>query len=92
MVAWPAVHPMQVRHRRIERKKIIERQRLGSAIKRQRLVATQADPIGIADWRNRCQPVERAAQHDHQEARVAPFGERGARQIRPGEQDAGCEQ
>ena len=77
------VQAMQVRHRGIEREESIERQRRRLAVERQRLVAAQRDPVRIADRRHRREPVERAAQHDHQHARVAAFGTRELRQIAP---------
>ena len=65
------VEPVQVRHRRIEREEGIERQRRRLAVERERLVAAQPHPVRIADRRDRRKPVERAAQHDHQQARIA---------------------
>src|SRR5205807_2120446 len=47
---------------------------------------------GIADRRDRRQPVERTAQHDGQEARVAAFRACEPRYERPGEQRARTEQ
>ena len=83
------VQPMQVRHRGIEREERIERQRRRLAVEHERLVAAQLHPVGIADRRDRREPVERAAQHDGEHARIAPFGARELRQERPGEQHAG---
>ena len=40
------------------------------------IVAAQLDPIRVADRRHRGQSVQRAAQNDHQEARIAAFGAR----------------
>jgi hypothetical protein len=57
---------MQVGHRRIEREEGVERQRRRLAVERERLVAAQRDPIRIAHGRDRREPVERAAQYDHQ--------------------------
>ena len=54
--------PMQVGHRRIERKEIVELERRRLAVERQRIVAAQRDPIRVADRRNRGEPIERAAQ------------------------------
>ena len=83
---------MQVRHRRIEREHGVEREPRRLARKRERLVAAQRDPIRVADRRDRRKPVERTAQHDHQQARIAAFGERNPRQMRPRKQRAGREQ
>ena len=83
---------MQVRHRRIEREKIGELERRRLAVRHQRIVAAQRDPIRIADRRDGRQPVERAAQDDRKKARIAAFGVRQFRQVRPGEQRAGSEQ
>ena len=60
--------------------------------KRQRIVAAQRHPIRIADRRDGGEPVERAAQNDGEEARIAAFGMREPRQMRPGEQRAGGQQ
>ena len=55
--------------------------------KRQRQLAVQAGIVGIADGRHGGQAVERAAQHDDDEARVARAGRMGAaRHEGPGEQ------
>ena len=70
------IETMQVRHRRIEREERIERQRRRLAVEHERLVAAQLHPIRIADRRHRRQPVERAAQHDREKARIAAFGAR----------------
>ena len=86
------VEPVQVRHRRIEREEGIERQRRRLAVEPERLVAAQPGPVGIADRRDRREPIERAAQHDHQQARIAALRARDFRQIGPGEQRAGGEQ
>ena len=84
MVAWPAlIEPMQVRHRRIEREETVERQRRRLAVERERVVAAQPDPVGIADRRDGGEPVERAAQDDRQEARVAALGAAPAAADRP---------
>ena len=82
------VQPMQVRHRGIEREERIERQRRGLAVEHERLVAAQFHPVGIADRRDRREPVERAAQDDGEHARIAPLGAREPGQKRPGEQHA----
>ena len=82
------IEPVQVRHRRIERKEGIERERGLLALERERVVAPQLGPIGIADRRDRGEAVERTAQHDREEARVAAFGARDARHEGPGEQHA----
>ena len=62
------------------------------AVEGQRLVAAQLDPVRIADRRDRGEAVERAAQHDDEQARIAAFGERELGRVGPGEQRAGCEQ
>ena len=87
-----AVEPVQLRHRRIEGEETVELERRVRSVGEQRLVAAQPHPIGIADRRHGGKPVERAAQDDGEEARVAPFGARDFRQIDPGEQRARSEQ
>ena len=79
------IEAMHVRHRRIEREESIERERRRLAVGPQRIVAAQLDPIRIADRRDGGEPVERAAQHDGQEARVAALRARDPRQVGPGE-------
>ena len=68
----------------------VQRRRL--AVEPQRIVAAQRDPVRIADRRHRRKSVERTAQHNCEEARVAAFGTRELRQISPGEQRARGEQ
>ena len=75
------VEPVQVRHRRIEREEAVERQRRRLAVEHQRPVAAQADPVGIADRRDGGEPVERAAQHDDEHARIAALGAREPRHL-----------
>jgi hypothetical protein len=86
------IEAMQVGHRGIEREHRIERQRGRLAIERQRLVATQLDPIGIADRRDSGETVKRTAQHDREQPWIAALGLRELRHIGPGEQRAGGEQ
>jgi hypothetical protein len=86
------VQPVQVRHRRIEREKPVERQRRVRPVAPQDLVAAQRLVIGIADRSDRGKTVKGAAQHDHQQARVAAFRHCNPRHVSPGEQHAGGEQ
>src|SRR5882724_11427193 len=46
------IESVQVGHRRIEGKESVERQSRRFAIKPERIVAAQLDPVGIADRRN----------------------------------------
>src|SRR5262249_2687780 len=62
------------------------------ALELQRIVATQLDPIWIANRRHRREPVERAAQDNREKARVAAFRTCKQRRIGPGEQRARAEQ
>ena len=64
-------HGVQVRHRRIERKEIIELERRGFAIQRQRIFGAEREPIRIADRSHRRKSVQRAAKNDREKARVA---------------------
>jgi hypothetical protein len=82
------VEAMKVRHRRIEREETVEGERGGLALARERLLATQLDPIRIADRRDRREPVEGAAQHDDEKARIPALGTGDARHMRPSEQHA----
>ena len=86
------IHAMQIRHRRIEREEVVELERRRLAVERERVVAAQRHPIRIADRRDGGEPVERAAQDDGEKARIAAFGVRELRQMRPGEQRAGGQQ
>ena len=80
---------MQVGHRRVEREEGVERQRRRLAAERERVVTAQRDPVRVAHRRDRREAIERAAQHDDEEARIAAFRARQLRQIGPGEQRAG---
>jgi len=86
------IEVVQVGHRRIEGEEAVERQRLGVAVELECIVAAQLDPVGIADRRHRGEPIECAAQHDGEEARVAAFGAGDARHMGPGKQRARAEQ
>jgi hypothetical protein len=86
------VEPVQLRHRRIESEEFVEPQGRVRALRQQRLVSAQPHPVGIADRRHRGEAVERAAQHDGQESRVAAFRTCDPGQIGPGEQRARGEQ
>jgi len=90
--ASPLVEAVEVLHRRIEGEEAVERQRRRIAVELEGVVAAQLDPVGIADRRYRGKPVQRAPQHDGEEARVAAFRARNARHIGPGEQRARAEQ
>src|SRR5262249_53516391 len=57
-----------------------------------RAIAAQADPVGIAHGRDRAEPIERAPQDDHEQARIAALGAREARDLRPRKQGAGAEE
>ena len=61
-------------HRRIEREKAVERKTGVLANRRQRQRAMQQRVIGIANRRDRRQTIERAAQNDHHDARIARAG------------------
>ena len=86
------VEPVQVRHRRVEGEEAVERQPRLGAVELEGVVAAQLDPVGIADRGDGGEPVERAAQHDGEEARIAALGARDFRHERPGEQRTGAEQ
>jgi hypothetical protein len=86
------VETMQVRHRRIEREKGIERQRRRPAVQHQRAIAAQGDPVGIANGCDRTQSVERAAQDDDEQARIASLGAGDPRHLAPSEQRTGTDQ
>ena len=64
---------MQIRHRGIEREEV--RRAAARALARQGLsfVAAQRHPSGIADWSDCCQSIERAAQNDAEQSRIASF-------------------
>jgi hypothetical protein len=79
-------HAVQIGHRRIERKELIKLERRELAIERERIVAAQRAPIGIADWRHRRKSIQRAAKYDCEKTRIATFGAGKLRQMRPGKQ------
>ena len=83
---------MQVRHRRIKREEAAERQRRRLAVERERTVAAQADPVGIADGGDRTEAIERAPQHNDEHARIAALGAREPRHLAPCEQAACADQ
>ena len=58
----------------------------GLAVEHERPITAQADPVGIAGWRNHGEPVESATQHDDQQAGIAALGPRQFRRVGPGEQ------
>jgi hypothetical protein len=70
-------HARKVRHPGIEREEAVERQRRRRPVKPHRELAVQRDVVGIADRADRRETVERAAQHQHDEAGVARAGRRG---------------
>jgi hypothetical protein len=86
------VQPVEVRHRGIEREECIERQRLRLAIEHQRPIAAQANPVGVTDRRNRPQPIQRASEHDDQQARITALGPRQPWHLAPCEQRTGAQQ
>ena len=86
MVACCALYNRcRFRHRGIKREEAVERQRRRLAVERQRALATQADPVGIADRRDGTQAIERAPEHDDEQARIAALGPRQAGHLAPGE-------
>jgi hypothetical protein len=63
----------------VEAEERVQRQRGMLAVPAQRQFAMQRGIVGIADRRDCRQAVERAAQDDHDEARVARVGGAGER-------------
>jgi hypothetical protein len=86
------VKPVQVRHGGIEREERIERQCRCLAVEHQSAIAAQADPVGVADRRYRAQTIERAPQHDDEQARIAALRARQLWHLRPCEQSTGADQ
>ena len=85
------VKAREIRHRRMEAEEVVEPRGRGVAIPAQRERAVQAGVFGIADRRDGRKPVERAAQHDDDEPRVARAGRaRKARDRGIGEARAGA--
>ena len=74
------VEPREIHHRGIEAEEVAELQRRVVAVPLQRELAVQIGVVGIADRRDGGKAVERAAQHDDDEARIARA--RGARPAR----------
>ena len=62
------------------------------AVEQESLVAAQGDPVRIADRGHHREPVERAAQHDHEHARIAALGAGDPGHVRPGEEHARAQQ
>ena len=69
-------HAVEVGHRRIERKEIVEFERRRLAGEAERAVATQRRPIGISNRGDRGETVKCSAQHDCQKPGIAPLGAR----------------
>lgn len=86
-------HAGKRRHGRVQSEEAVERRGCMLAGKRQGDLAMQACVPRIADGGDSRQAVERAAQYDHDQARVARAGRaRDAREMRPGEHGAAAEQ
>ena len=79
------VQPVQIWHRGIEREEAVERQCRRLAVEQQGALAAQADPVGITNGGDRTEAVERAAQHDDEQARIAALGPRQAGHLAPRE-------
>ena len=75
-----ADQPRKIGHARIEREEAVERQGRGRPVEAQGERAVQRGVARIADRADGRQPVERAAQHNDDEARVARAG--GGGQLR----------
>ena len=75
-----AIHPRKFRHRRMQRKEIVERQRRVRPARRQRDRTMQAGIVRIANRRDGGEPIQRAAQDDDHQPRIAAVG--GAREFR----------
>ena len=69
-----AVEPREVRHRGMQAEEIVESQRLVRALELEGDLLAQALVGRIADRRHGGQPVERAAQDDHDQPGIARAG------------------
>jgi len=69
-----AVEAAEIWHRRIEAEERIQRQRRVLAVPSQRQFAMQRRVVRIADRRHSRQAIERAAQNDYDETRIARIG------------------
>src|SRR5437899_721570 len=76
----------QVANIGIEGEEIAELECRRLALERQRIFASQRNPIRVSHGGYRREAVERPAQHDRKKARVSPFGPRELRDIAPSEQ------
>jgi hypothetical protein len=73
------VHPVKIRHRRVQREETVERQGWRRTLQCQPLVAAQLSPVRVAGRGDDAEPVERATQDDHKQPRVAALGMGDAR-------------
>jgi hypothetical protein len=88
-----AIHPRKFRHRRMQRKEIVERQRRVRPGRRQCDRTVQAGIVGIANRRDGGEPIQRAAQNDDHQPRIAAVGgTREFRQIGPRRKGGAAEQ
>jgi hypothetical protein len=91
--AFVFVHPREFRHRRMQREERIEHDRGARPIRSQRNRAMQAGVIGIAHRRHGGEAIQRAAQDDDDQPRIAAVrGAREFRQIGPGGERGAAEQ
>jgi len=69
------VEPVQIWHRRIERKERVERECRGWTVDFDWIFAAQARPVWIAAGRNCGETVERTAKDDDKKPRIPAFGQ-----------------
>ena len=88
-----AIHPRKFRHRRMQRKEIVERHSRVRPARRQRDRTMQAGIVRIANRRDGGEPIQRAAQDDDHQPRIAAVGGAGEfRQIGPRRKGGAAEQ
>ena len=75
-----AIHPREFRHRRMQRKEIVEPYSCVRPARRERDRTMQAGIFRIANRRDGGEPIQRAAQDDDHQPRIAAIG--GAREFR----------
>jgi hypothetical protein len=75
-------HTVQVRHRRMKRKEVVELERRRFAVERQCIPRAQSEPIRIADRRYCRKTVQGTAKDDRKKTRIATLGLRELRHSR----------
>ena len=80
-----AIELMQAWHRRVQREQVVQPQTRRRTVQSKGILTAQFSPLRIAHRRYNGKAIERTAQHDRKQPRVAAFRSREARELGPGE-------